>query len=176
MDITSIINNAFSTASLSKDVEVNGVKFKFVASSIKDETAIAELFSKAQANPTESMTYFTDMRARSLAAVIRSVGGQDLNEVIELPDGSKIERVLYLSKEIGKWPASLVNTLFTIVTDFNKSVKESVRDAVKYEWYGENLLEKEKKEAELAAKEEAELADKEEVELVPLVLSTEEKE
>jgi hypothetical protein len=169
MDITSIINKAFAVETLTRKVEINGLTFVLGAASNKDETTIAELFNKAQKTPEDSMSYLGDVRARSIASVLRSINGEVIPDIVELPDGTKVERIVYLAKEISKWPASLVATLFTVTNDFNKMVKNNLRKTVKYEWYGPNIVELEQKEAE-----EENRADKEELEkidLKPLVVT-----
>jgi hypothetical protein len=142
----SLITGALKKSPLHTEVEIQGVKFTLTPSSTKDEYVLAGYMASIADNQEDMFTSLQSIRARTLASMILSINGEEIPEMVEKEDGSKVERVIYLAEDISTWPSVLVNTLYTVATDFKKKVRTTMHSSVKYEWFGANLLEKEDKE------------------------------
>lgn len=153
LNVTALVAKAYATPALMTDAEINGIKFKFGALSNKDEFAIADILTKSRNSGDDMVAAMSDVRIRTISASLRAVNGEEFPEAVLAENGDKVERTAYFAGELVKWPSSLIATMFDIVNDFREHVRKSVRDTVKYEWFGEDLIKKAKEEEMLEAEE-----------------------
>jgi hypothetical protein len=132
------------------DAEVFGTKYTFTPSSTKDEYIIAEYSTKAQdkQDTSEVFSALQNIRARTVASMLYAIDGEVIPDIIKGEDGTEYEKVVYLMEDIVTWPRSILDVLYTLATDLKRRFRETVRDSVTYEWFGEDLLAKEKEEEE----------------------------
>jgi len=153
----SLIQEKISSSKNLVEAEVFGIKYVFTQTSTKDEYLIAEYSTKVN-NSTEAAEMFDalqNIRSRTIASMLHAINGEVLPSVIQRENGDEVEKVLFLMEEITLWPKQLVDVLYVIATDLKKRFKESIRESVKYEWFGEDLLAKEKEEEEQSKKMDA---------------------
>lgn len=156
LNITDIVNKAFSTPELTTDVEINGIKFKLGASSNKDAFAIADLLENARHNKGDTLVVMAEVRTRTIAAALISINGEEIPQVVEV-NGEKLDKMMYLYGELSKWPTTLITSLFNIITDFKDKERHAIMKSVKYDWFGEDIIKKELEE-DAADKESLEKA------------------
>lgn len=139
MNFQKLIKETFDNETEFKEVEIKGVKFKIGIPSNKDENTIAGMLSEINSGESDVVEGVVNVRTRTLAACIRAIGGESIPEEID-EDGQTIDRFTYMTMQIQKWPSTLIESLFLVISNFKKQRKEELRKSVKYEWYGKDLL------------------------------------
>jgi hypothetical protein len=158
LNITDIVNKAFSAPELTTNVEINGIKFKLGASSNKDAFAVADLLEKSRYNKEDALAVMAEVRIKTIAAALISINGEVIPQVVE-KDGEKLDKMMYLYGELTQWPTTLITNLFNIISDFKDRERTTVMKSVKYEWFGDDVIKKELEE-EAAEKVKAAKAEK----------------
>lgn len=178
LNLDQIIKDAFKSTDLTTSATINGVKFTLGASSSKDEFILADILAGAD-DPDDAVAILSSVRTRTIASMIKAVNDKNIEAEIKTGVGEEtIERAKYLLEQMGEWPASLVTNLYMICTDLKKKIRSNVRSSVEYDWFGENLFEKEDKaeEAEMERiREEEDNMRKQSVKDVAVPLSAEEE-
>jgi hypothetical protein len=148
----SLIREAVKKSTVQTEFEVLGIKYVLAPTSTKDEFLLADSMSKLSEDPENFLSAMQSIRARTLASMLVSVGGEEIPEYFPLENGEKMERALFMTEEISSWPAVVVDALYSVASDFKKKIRDTVKGSVKYEWFGDNLLATETKEEEDIAK------------------------
>lgn len=156
---TKIIDSSFRGSDMEATAKVGGVTFTFAAHTNRDEFIQIEKLAEAQESPDGAISAMADMRARTIASVLRKINDEPIPELIEMEDGTKVERVLALTEEISAWPASLITVLYGITSDFKKRVRKVIRSSVEYDWFGVNLVEEEEQREEAEALQMQKIAE-----------------
>lgn len=176
-DFKSIISNAFNKKELTKEVEINGVTFLLKGVNTKDDYAIADILSRLD-SPEDAVGTLADVRTRTIASMLHSINGNEIPSIVEVEgndgDPVKKEKIIYLVELMEEWPATLVSYLFTVCSDFKRELRKSFKKSMKYEWFGEDIIEekeKEEKESARAIRAEEEYLQKMEAKEVELANS-----
>jgi len=164
LNITKKIKEAFRDDNLKATATIKGVVFGFGPTSNRDEFALAGELSQQAIDPSDAVAAIGNIRLRTIASMLKAVDGVEIPEIVNIPAEGDVpahtkERVLYLLGEITEWPASLVTSLHLVCIDLKKKIRKDIRESVKYEWFGENLIEKDERDEQ--EEEEALLAEEE---------------
>ncbi len=164
-----LIQETIKSSSLRAEVVVQGITFTLTPSTTKDEYILAEHMASLSQNQDDMFSSLQSIRARALASMICAINGEEIPDMVERDNGTKVERVIYLADDIVQWPSVIVNSLFTVSTDFKKKVRDTVRGSVKYEWFGVDLIAEEIKDELEAERMDklAEEAEKAQLSVVP---------
>lgn len=164
-----LIQETIKNSSLRAEVVVQGITFTLTPSTTKDEYILAEHMASLSQNQDDMFSSLQSIRARALASMICAINGEEIPDMVEMDNGTKVERVIYLADDIVQWPSVIVNSLFTVSTDFKKKVRDTVRGSVQYEWFGVDLISEEIKDELEAERMDklAEEAEKAQLSVVP---------
>lgn len=156
LDITKKIKEIFKSKELTATATVKGVEFVFGPTSNRDEYLLAGEMSEEADSASEAVSALGKIRMRTIASMLKSVDGVEIPDIVQEPgDGDKPpvskERVLYLLDMLSEMPATVVTSLHLVCIDLKKKIRKDIRESVQYDWFGENLIEKDEKEEEAEA-------------------------
>ena len=156
MVFDSLFKKVQNTLSISKDVEILGIKFKFGLLTFDESQRVtADKSSKEQENEQitgdDFLLIYKDAMKKTLSYSIKAIDDQELPAIVEVVEGDKSvtkERALYLRELLDSLAPTFVEKLFDVYLDFKEEVDERVSKETKYDWFKDPSLKEEKKEAQ----------------------------
>jgi len=134
MGLTDVFQAIQKKFSFSKVVEISGIKFELSILSF-DQELKSESFPQGDADP---LAYYNETRRYTLSHAIRSIDGEVVPEVVEIKNGSKIEKIqgsLYVKGVLSKLPVKIVEQLFDAYIDIKEEYEGMLDKELKYDWF-----------------------------------------
>lgn len=153
MDLSKITSKVNSKISLTKEIEISGIKFVVGVPSF-DQQSILDSLSSAMENAPEdgqAEEYARRALAYSLVSVDGELLGSDTKDLLE---------------EVRKWPPTLISSLVAAAFNLRLEVAAKVTNETKFEWFDIekfSLQMTEKKAKELADRDAAAKAAEENI-------------
>ena len=157
-EVSQSVNDNFS-----KILKVNGIPFKIIPASAKNDDTLNTLYSEVDESKTDTVAEYNKLKRRTISYSLVAIKGEDLPEVID-QGGKSLDRNTFIYDQSSGWPNAVIDSLFAAIMDLKKRVKTSIEDGIEFDWFEDPELLKEGDDDELLAeaeKLEAEKAERE---------------
>jgi hypothetical protein len=133
MNLTEILAEIKKTFTKFKLVEMKelGLSFKLEPLTSEEELKVVEA-----CKDVEGAQYISSLKRYTLAYAIKKLNDVELGDDITFEEAGQkksVSKFLYMEKQIGNWPSSLTDILFSAYSNLQEEVEEMVKTKTKFD-------------------------------------------